>query len=129
MYVAGLWYLAVVQHPSAYAATAADRPAIVVGGSDRVVSYGELLDFFWSHHDPTHLQKTQYRSLVICADDEQMRLALEARDRLERSGRHAAVRTEILPACVFHPAEEYHQQYYEKRRAAAHALASRRPAD
>ena len=94
-----------------------------------VVSYGELLDFFWSHHDPTHLQMTQYRSLVICADDEQMRLALEARDRLERSGRYAAVRTEILPACVFHPAEEYHQQYYAKRRAAARELASRRPAE
>jgi peptide-methionine (S)-S-oxide reductase len=95
-----------------------------------VVSYEQLLEFFWSQHDPTHPIMTQYRSLIVCADDAQMRAAGEAKDRLQASGKYeGAVRTAILPACPFHPAEPYHQQYYEKRRAIARECAARTPVE
>ena len=84
------------------------------------VSYRDLLDVFWKGHDPTQLNRqgpdvgTQYRSVVFFHDDEQRRLAEET--KREAQARHPRpVVTEIVPAQRFWPAEEYHQQYLEKR--------------
>lgn len=88
-----------------------------------VVSFRDLLEVFWSIHDPTQLNRqgpdygTNYRSAIFYLDPEQKTLAEESRERLFRSGRLGGrpIVTEIVPAGPFYPAEEYHQQYYEKR--------------
>ena len=86
------------------------------------VSYDELLDVFWEIHDPTQLNRqgpdvgTQYRSVIFFHNAEQEAAARSSKERLQNSGRFdEKIVTEILPASHFGRAEEYHQQYLEKR--------------
>jgi peptide-methionine (S)-S-oxide reductase len=86
------------------------------------VSYGELLDLFWSKHDPTTRNRqgpdvgSQYRSAIFFHSPEQEAEAIASRDRLEAEGRYKnPVVTEIVPASPFYEAEDYHQRYLEKR--------------
>jgi peptide-methionine (S)-S-oxide reductase len=90
------------------------------------VSYDELLNAFWTLHDPTTPNRQgpdvgeQYRSSIFTHGPEQERLARESKARLEASGRFKRpVVTEIVPATRFWRAEEYHQRYLEKRGVAA----------
>ncbi len=80
------------------------------------VSYEELLRVFWASHDPGERPwSRQYRAMVLYRGDEQRRAAERSRDELAaRLG--IPVRTEILPAGEFYPAEEYHQKYYLRSR-------------
>ena len=82
------------------------------------VSYGQLLQLFWSLHDPTRPGgKDQYRSAIFFHTPEQRAAAQSAKTQLEASGEPARpVATEILAAPAFHRAEEHHQQYSEKQR-------------
>ena len=95
-----------------------------------VVSYGELLDAFWSMHDPTTPNRqgwdlgTQYRSAIFFHDPEQERLAIASRDQHQETRRRPIV-TEIVPAPTFYDAEEYHQRYFEKHGGAACATTLR----
>jgi peptide-methionine (S)-S-oxide reductase len=84
------------------------------------ISYDELLDVFWAKHDPTQLNRQgwdigdQYRSVVFFHDDEQREAAL--RSKAEQQTRYRApVVTQVEPAQTFYVAEDYHQQYLEKR--------------
>lgn len=86
------------------------------------VSYEELLTVFWENHDPTTLGRqgpdvgTQYRSAIFCHTEEQKAAALASREKFQKSGRYRnPIVTEIKPASEFYRAEEYHQQYLEKR--------------
>jgi peptide-methionine (S)-S-oxide reductase len=86
------------------------------------VSYEQLLDKFWSIHDPTTLNRqgpdigTQYRSAIFYHTPGQAAAAKAARDRLAASGRvKRPITTEITPASTFYRAEEYHQQYLAKQ--------------
>lgn len=86
------------------------------------VNYDTLLNVFWENHDPTTRNRqgpdvgTQYRSVVFYATPEQKAAATTSRDALQSSGKlQRPVVTEIEPAPAFHPAEEYHQRYLEKR--------------
>lgn len=86
------------------------------------VSYQELLDVFWNSHDPTTLNRqgpdigTQYRSAIFFHTPEQEAAARASKQALEANGRYRRpLVTEITPASEFHRAEEYHQQYLEKR--------------
>jgi peptide-methionine (S)-S-oxide reductase len=86
------------------------------------VAYEALLDVFWENHDPTTLNRQgpdigeQYRSAVFYHSAEQQRAAEQSKEALEREGRYRRpVVTEITPASTFYRAEEYHQQYLEKR--------------
>jgi peptide-methionine (S)-S-oxide reductase len=81
-----------------------------------------LLDVFWETHDPTTLNRqgpdvgTQYRSAIFFHTPEQEAAARASKENLEASGRYQRpVVTEIIPASEFYRAEEYHQQYLEKR--------------
>jgi peptide-methionine (S)-S-oxide reductase len=92
------------------------------------VGYDQLLDVFWANHNPTQLNRqgpdigTQYRSAIFVHDAEQEAAAKASLKRLEASGIHrAAIVTEITPAGPFWKAEDYHQQYLEKR-GLAHCL-------
>jgi peptide-methionine (S)-S-oxide reductase len=89
------------------------------------VSYEELLDAFFEMHDPTQVNRQgpdvgdQYRSVIFTHSDEQRRAAEARKAELEASGRFPRpVATAIEPAPTFWRAEEYHQQYMEKNRAA-----------
>ena len=86
------------------------------------VSYEELLDVFWNTHDPTTLNRqgldigTQYRSAILFHTPEQEAAARASKQALEANGRYRRpIVTEITPASEFYRAEEYHQQYLEKR--------------
>jgi peptide-methionine (S)-S-oxide reductase len=86
------------------------------------VSYEELLNVFWDNHDPTTLNRqgpdtgTQYRSAIFYHTPEQEAAAKASKEALGKSGRFKRpIVTEIVPAPEFWRAEEYHQQYLEKR--------------
>jgi peptide-methionine (S)-S-oxide reductase len=84
-----------------------------------VVSYGELLDAFWSIHDPTTPNRqgwdfgSQYRSAIFFEDREQELRATASRDLRQKTLTRQIV-TEIVPVSDFYSAEEYHQRYFEK---------------
>ena len=87
-----------------------------------VTPYDELLNVFWENHDPTTLNRQgpdvgrQYRSAIFFESPEQEAAARASRERLEKSGRFKRpIVTQIEPAAEFWRAEEYHQQYLEKR--------------
>ena len=92
------------------------------------ITYDQLLDLFWSLHDPTTLNRQgpdvgdQYRSAVFTYSDAQKKAAAASRDRLQVSGElKNPIVTEIVTISEFWPAEGYHQQYVEKGgRAACH---------
>ena len=86
------------------------------------LSYGKLLEVFWENHDPTQLNRqgpdtgSQYRSAIFFHDAEQETEARASKQQLEQSGAFKKpIVTQIVPAVTFHPAEDYHQQYLEKR--------------
>ena len=87
-----------------------------------VITYDQLLEIFWTLHDPTRADGhdgysgSQYRPVIFYHDEDQRKAALVSRDRLVASGRYGdrPIVTEILPASRFWPAEECHQRFYEK---------------
>jgi peptide-methionine (S)-S-oxide reductase len=86
-----------------------------------VISYKELVDHFFSIHDPTTLNRqgpdhgSQYRSVIFFTSSSQEKIAKEARDRWGGSDRYPRpIVTEITEAGPFYKAEEYHQKYFEK---------------
>jgi peptide-methionine (S)-S-oxide reductase len=86
------------------------------------LTYDDLLTVFWENHDPTTLNRqgpdvgTQYRSAIFYHDDEQKETAIKSKEERDRSGRYRRpIVTEITPATEFYMAEDYHQQYLEKR--------------
>jgi peptide-methionine (S)-S-oxide reductase len=86
------------------------------------ISYDELLRTFWENHDPTQLNRqgpdhgSQYRSAIFFHSPEQQAAASASKERLAASGQYKRpIVTQIVPAGTFHRAEEYHQQYLEKR--------------
>ncbi|WP_445476285.1 peptide-methionine (S)-S-oxide reductase MsrA [Methanococcoides methylutens] len=90
----------------------------------KIVSYEELLEVFWSIHDPTTKDKqgpdigTQYRSVIFYHDEKQKEAALDSKKKQEDSKRYDNdIKTDIVPASIFYPAEEYHQKYFEKLRS------------
>ncbi len=88
------------------------------------VSYDDLLEVFWSEHDPTQVNRqgpdvgSQYRSAVFDTTPAQEAAAQASKEKHERAGTFSRpIATEITPASRFWPAEEYHQQYVEKRQS------------
>jgi peptide-methionine (S)-S-oxide reductase len=85
-------------------------------------SFPELLDAFWSSHDPTTVDQqgpdygSQYRSAIFYHTPEQKTQAEESLKQAEASGVfHDKIVTQIVPAGIFYKAEDYHQQYFFKR--------------
>jgi peptide-methionine (S)-S-oxide reductase len=84
------------------------------------VSYDDLLDVFWGKHDPTQLNRQgwdigdQYRSVIFVHDEEQRAAAERSKDNEQAAYRKPIV-TQIEAAPAFYEAEDYHQQYLEKR--------------
>jgi peptide-methionine (S)-S-oxide reductase len=86
------------------------------------VSYNSLLNVFWEIHDPTQVNRqgpdfgSQYRTAIFFHSPEQEAKAKESKEQLEKSRRFSKpIVTQIVPAVSFYEAEDYHQQYLEKR--------------
>src|SRR3989337_781523 len=87
-------------------------------------SYEELLDVFWSIHDPTQLNRqgpdvgTQYRSAISYHNEKQKKAAIASQEKIEKSGKFRnPIVTAIVPISEFYKAEKYHQRYLEKRKS------------
>ena len=82
------------------------------------ISYNDLLGVFFATHDPTTLNRqgndigTQYRSVIYYYDEDQKQQAQAFIDELKAEDLNIV--TELTPVPTFFPAEEYHQNYYEK---------------
>lgn len=86
-----------------------------------VIKYEELLKVFWTTHDPTTKDSqgpdhgSQYRSAIFYHNDTQRETALKSREQQELSGKYdSSIKTEIVEATEFYPAEDYHQKYFQK---------------
>jgi peptide-methionine (S)-S-oxide reductase len=85
-----------------------------------VISYREVLEIFFSVHDPTTLDRqgadvgTQYRSAIFYHDEKQKTVAEEVIAQLEKDGVWKKIVTRVAPLEKFYPAEEYHRDYYKK---------------
>ena len=91
-----------------------------------VISYEKLLDTFWESHDPTQVNRQgpdfgeQYRTVIFYHSPEQQAQAEASKAKLDASGRFSRpIATQILPAPKFWIAEDYHQQYLEKKGVAS----------
>jgi len=106
-------------YPQVCTGTTGHAEAVEVTFDPAEVSYGELVDRFWTFHDPTQVNRqgwdvgSQYRSAIFTHSPEQLEVATESKARAQTQfGKPIA--TEITPASMFWPAEEYHQQYLVK---------------
>jgi peptide-methionine (S)-S-oxide reductase len=109
-----------------YKAVCTDRTghaeAVEVTFDPARLSYDALLGVFWENHDPTQVNQqgpdvgTQYRSAIFYHSGAQRAAAEASKVAIERTGRFKrAIATQIVPAETFWAAEDYHQQYLEKR--------------
>ena len=96
------------------------------------ISYDKIIDLFWDAHDPTTLNRqgadvgTQYRSIILTANNEEARLARESKDRAQAKFKSPIV-TEIVPLEKFYPAEDYHQDFYRENPMHPYNMAVIRP--
>lgn len=103
--------------------------AVQITFDPSIISYDKLLEIFWHVHDPTTLNRqgndvgTQYRSGIYYNNDEQKQIALASKQALDKSGSYKkpAV-TEILPFTNFYPAENYHDDYYDRNRSQPYCM-------
>lgn len=103
------------------AGTTGHTEAVRIVYDPQKISYEELLDVFWRNIDPTTPDRqfcdtgSQYRSGIFYHDDAQKRAAEESLRKLKQTKSFAEpVVTEITAADTFYPAEDYHQDYYQK---------------
>lgn len=103
--------------------TTGHAESVLVTYNPAIVSYAQLLDVYWSVHDPTQLDRqgpdvgSQYRSAIFYHDEQQKAEAEASMASLEGSGRLSnRIVTRIVPAKRFWPAEEYHQRFFDKCR-------------
>ena len=85
------------------------------------ISFEDLLNVFWTNHNPTTLNRQgpdvgiQYRSAIFYHDETQKEIAEKSKRNLDESGKFEnPIVTEIVPAPTFYKAEEYHQKYFKK---------------
>jgi peptide-methionine (S)-S-oxide reductase len=96
--------------------------AVEVDFDPAKIRYADLLKVFWENHDPTQINRqgpdwgSQYRSAIFYHSAGQQAEALASKEALEKAHRYSKpIATQIVPAVTFFPAEDYHQQYLEKR--------------
>ncbi|MDD2917723.1 peptide-methionine (S)-S-oxide reductase MsrA [Rhodoferax sp.] len=98
------------------------------------ISVREILEIFFLIHDPTSLNAqgndhgTQYRSGIYFTSPEQQQEALALIDELSQCGAYArAILTEVLPLANYWPAEDYHQDFFEKNPYQGYCMAVAAP--
>jgi len=97
--------------------------AIEIEFDPKIVSYEDLLSVFWRIHNPTTPDRqgfdvgSQYRSVIFFHDEAQKEAAEKSMEAFQQDKKLLGKKivTEILPAKEFYAAEDYHQQYVEKK--------------
>jgi peptide-methionine (S)-S-oxide reductase len=96
--------------------------AVEVDFDPSKVAFERLLDVFWENHNPTTLNRqgpdvgTQYRSGIFFHSPDQEKAAKISIEKLEAARKYKGpIVTQVVPATTFYEAEDYHQQYLEKR--------------
>ena len=88
-----------------------------------IITYSELLDVFWHHIDPTDPQGQfcdkgeQYLSAIFYADERQKTVAEGSKGEIAKALNGQPIYTQIRPLTLFNPAEDYHQEFYQKNPA------------
>jgi methionine-S-sulfoxide reductase len=83
-----------------------------------IISYADILELFWSAHDPTTLNRQgndvgpQYRSVIFYHNEEQKRIAEQSKAAVATKVWDQPIVTQIVPFEAFYKAEDYHQNYY-----------------
>lgn len=102
--------------------TTGHAEAVQVTFDPKKISYKKLLAIFWDNHNPTQIDRQgpdrgkQYRSAIFYHTPEQQKQAEESKEALQKSGKYSSpIATQIVPATEFYMAEDYHQQYLQKR--------------
>ncbi|WP_077296568.1 peptide-methionine (S)-S-oxide reductase MsrA [Virgibacillus pantothenticus] len=102
--------------------------AVEIAFDPNIISYQTILHIYWQQIDPTddggqfHDRGDAYRTAIFFHDEDQKSLAEASKRQLEQSGKFSKpIVTKILPATTFYPAEEYHQDFYQKNKAAYQA--------
>lgn len=96
------------------------------------ISYEKLLDIFWESHDPTSLNRqgadvgTQYRSMIFYHNEKQKKIAEKSKAKVAKEF-DKPIATQIEPLEKFYPAENYHQNYYNRNKYAPYCLLVIRP--
>ena len=110
--------------------TTGHAEAVQVTFDPEVISFRELLDVFFSIHDPTTLNKqgedvgTQYRSAIFYYNDRQKVIAEQVIEELNAANIwDAPIVTEVTPFSSFYPAEDYHQEYFMQNAEQPYCLA------
>jgi peptide-methionine (S)-S-oxide reductase len=136
----------IVSLVSGYAGGTADNPSyeqvctgktghaevVRLGFDPARISLRQIFDTFWKVHDPTTLNRqgadvgTQYRSAIFYTDEAQRQLAAETMQAIGKELRDPVV-TQLEPLTRFWPAEDYHQDYYDKHPFAGYCQAVIRP--
>ena len=94
-----------------------------------VISFRDLLEVFFSTHDPTTLNRqgpdsgTQYRSIILYHSEDQKEEALKQyKELMAHRGRRSPIVTELVPFKEFYPADEHHQDYYRNHPDADYSI-------
>lgn len=110
--------------------TTGHAEAIQITYDPEVIGYRELIEIFFAFHDPTTLNRqgpdlgTQYRSAIFYHSFEQERTARDVIAELEREGIFEdPIVTEVVPLEEFYPAEDYHQEYFQRNPEQAYCRA------
>ena len=108
-------------YPEVSAGGTGHRESIEVKFDPQRISYEKLLTIFWQNIDPYDAngqfcdKGESYKSTIYYTSESQKKLAEQSIINLQRSGKlKGKVATQILPAKPFFPAEDYHQEYYQK---------------
>ncbi len=94
--------------------------AVKINFDEKIITYKELLNIFWSCHNPTTLNRqgpdigTQYRSAIFYLNEKQKTEAEESKKIINETTFNNKIVTEITKFDVFYLAEEYHQKYLKK---------------
>ncbi|WP_099222196.1 peptide-methionine (S)-S-oxide reductase MsrA [Listeria costaricensis] len=101
--------------------TTGHAEAVEITFDPAVFPYEKLVEVYWQQTDPTDRtgqfvdRGTSYRPAIFYTTEEQKRIAEQSKQKLAESGRFKKpIVTEIVPASVFYPAEDYHQDFYKK---------------
>ena len=101
--------------------TTGHAEAVQIEFDAQIFPYKKLVELFWKQIDPTdaegqfHDKGHSYRTAIFYHSEEQKQIAELSKQQLQASGRFSKpIVTEIVPATTFYPAEDYHQDYYQK---------------
>lgn len=99
--------------------------AVQITYDPAIFSYRDILNIYWKQIDPTddggqfHDRGDSYRTAIFYHDNEQKQIAETSKQEVAESGKFSKpIVTKILPAAVFYPAEEHHQDFYQKNKQA-----------